>query len=76
MVALAGAMGSFAEAATKALPELCGLRVSESTVERTTERAGADVGARLAAGPTFGAAKAWEWSEDSEGKRSATRRPT
>ena len=43
VVALAGTVSSFAEAATETLPELCGLRVSESTVERTTERVGADV---------------------------------
>ena len=49
-VALAGALSSFAEAAQKTLPKLAGLRIGESTVERTTERAGADVGARLAEG--------------------------
>ena len=68
MVALAGAMGSFAEAATKTLPELCGFRLGESTVERTTERVGAEVGERLAAGDTFGPATPWTWAEDSEGK--------
>jgi hypothetical protein len=68
VVALAGAMGSFAEAAAKTLPELCGLRLGESTVERTTERVGAEVGERLAAGHTFGPATAWGWSEDSDGK--------
>ena len=67
-VALAGAMGSFAEAAAKTLPELCGLRLGESTVGRATERAGAEVGRRLAAGETFGPAKAWGWPEDSDGE--------
>jgi hypothetical protein len=67
-VALAGALGSFAEAAERTLPKLCGLRVSESTVERATERAGADVGERLASGATFGRAKGWEWSKDADGK--------
>ena len=67
-VALAGALGSFAEAATKILPKLSGLRVSESTVERVTERVGHDVGERLAEGQTFGENKAWEWSKDAEGK--------
>ena len=68
MVALAGAMGSFAEAATETLPESCGLRLGESTVERVTERAGAALGERLAAGETFGTGKPWEWSKDSEGR--------
>ena len=67
-VALAGALGSFAEAATKVLPKLSGLRVSESTVERTTERVGEDVGKRLSAGQTFGKASRWKWSKDAQGK--------
>lgn len=67
-VALAGTLGSFAEAATKILPKLSGLRVSESTVERTTERVGEDVGKRLSAGRTFGSASRWEWSKDAEGQ--------
>jgi hypothetical protein len=67
-VALAGALGSFAEAAQKVLPKLSGLRVSESTVERTTERVGEDVGARLSAGGTFGSKRGWKWSEDAEGQ--------
>jgi len=65
---LAGALSSFAEAATKTLPKLAGLIVSESTVERTAERVGHEVGERLAEGQTFGANKAWEWSTDAEGK--------
>jgi hypothetical protein len=67
-VALAGTLGSFAEAAAKILPKLSGLRVSESTVERTTERVGEDVGKRLGEGKTFGAARGWKWSKDAEGK--------
>ena len=67
-VALAGALSSFAEAAQKTLPKLAGLRVGESTVERTTERIGADVGARLAEGRTFGAKRNWQWSKDAEGQ--------
>lgn len=67
-VALAGALGSFAEAATKILPKLSGLRVSESTVERATERVGEDVGKRLNAGQTFGKSSHWKWSKDAEGQ--------
>lgn len=67
-VALAGTLSSFAEAAEKTLPKLCGLRVSESTVERVTEGAGADVGERLAAGETFGRAVDWRWSRDADGR--------
>jgi len=68
VVALAGALGSFAEAAQKILPKLGGLRVSESTAERTTERVGEDVGKRLGAGQTFGGRSGWKWSTDAEGK--------
>lgn len=67
-VALAGALGSFAEAATKTLPKLSGLRVSESTVERATERVGEDVGKRLSSGQTFGKPSHWKWSKDAEGQ--------
>jgi hypothetical protein len=67
-VALAGALGSFAEAAEKVLPKLSGLHLSESTVERTTERAGEDVGRRLSQGETFGRAAGWKWSADDEGR--------
>lgn len=70
-LALAGTLASFAEAATKVLPKLTGLRVSESTVERTTERAGQQVGERLAVGETFGPASLWDWTKDAEGKTCA-----
>ena len=71
LVALAGTVGSFAEAAKRALPKLSGLRVSESTVERTTERVGDHVGERLSAGDTFGPDRPWNWSEDADGKTCA-----
>lgn len=70
-VALAGALSSFAEAAGKTLPKLSGLRLGESTVERATERAGQDVGERLAAGRTFGGPTRWKWSRDADGKTCA-----
>lgn len=70
-VALAGALGSFAEAAERTLPKLAGLRVSESTAERVTEDIGAAVGARLAAGQTFGPARDWDWQPDADGRTCA-----
>jgi hypothetical protein len=66
-VAIAGAVDSFAEAASVVLKKLSGLRVSESTAQRTGEAAGRDIGRRLAAGETFGAARAWPWHKDAEG---------
>jgi len=71
IIGLAGVQASFAEASTRTLPKLAGMRVSESTVERATEAAGQRVGAALAAGQTFGAAKDWNWHRDAEGKTCA-----
>lgn len=70
-VVLAGALGSFAEAAQKILPRLAGLRLAESTVERSTERVGQRVGQLLAAGQTFGPARDWDWSKDALGQSCA-----
>jgi hypothetical protein len=65
---LAGTVGSFAEAAQKILPRLSGLRLSESTVERTTERVGEELGRRRGSGQTFGPEHVWKWSKDAEGR--------
>src|SRR5262249_48942428 len=59
LVSLAGALTRFAEAAEKVLPRLAGLRLAESTAERTTEAAGQRLRRRRAAGQTFG--RAWDW---------------
>jgi hypothetical protein len=64
LVALAGTLSSFGEAAEKVLPKLAGVRVSESTVERTTEAAGRTLGERLASGEVFGDSGPWQWSKD------------
>jgi hypothetical protein len=71
VTALAGALSSFAEAATRTLPKLAGLRLAESTVERIAERVGQRIGDRLAAGLTFGPARAWDWQPDADGQRCA-----
>jgi hypothetical protein len=71
LVCLAGAVDSFGEAADVVLKKLAGLRVSESTVERTSEAVGCDIGRRIEAGETFGAATSWPWHKDAEGKTCA-----
>jgi hypothetical protein len=72
VVALAGALGdSFEEAAAAILPRLAALRLSESTVQRTTEDAGARVGECLAQGRTFGPRETWDWHRDARGRRCA-----
>jgi hypothetical protein len=65
---LAGTTGSFAEAAEKFLPKMSGLRLSESTVERTTEDAGERLGTLWADGHTLGLAADWRWNHDAKGR--------
>ena len=50
IVTLAGALESFAVAAEKVLPKMTGLRLGESTVERTTEAVGRRLAGVLARG--------------------------
>ena len=71
MVSLAGLLSSFAEASEKVLPRLAGLRLAESTAERTAEAAGARLGRRRAAGETLGAARDWPWRTDALGRTCA-----
>jgi hypothetical protein len=71
LICLAGAVDSFGEAADVVLKKLAALRVSESTVERTSEAVGADIGQRVAAGETFGGSTPWPWHKDAEGKTCA-----
>ena len=68
---MAGVQESFGKAADRTLPKLAGLRLCESTVERTTEEAGARLGARLAEGAVFGLKAAWEWNRDATGRTCA-----
>ena len=71
VVCLAGVQTSFDEAATKILPKLANLRLSESTAERATEAAGQRLLQAQQAGQTFGAAPRWDWHKDAEGKKVA-----
>ena len=65
---LAGTVGSFAEAAAKLLPKMSGLRLGESTVERTTEAAGTRLGALWDDGHTLGPDRDWRWDHDAAGR--------
>jgi len=71
VVCLAGIQESFGKAAERTLYKLAGLRLSESTVERTTEAAGARLGERLDRGEVFGKAQAWEGNCDANGRSCA-----
>ena len=68
---LLGITNSFGTAADFVLYKSAGLRLSESTVERTTEAAGERLGKRLEQGEVFGPKQAWEWNLDAEGKTCA-----
>jgi hypothetical protein len=71
LVSLAGTLTSFAEAAAKVLPRMAGLRLAESTAERTTESAGLRLRQQRAAGQTFGPARDWPWPKDVRGRTCA-----
>ena len=72
VVSLAGTLSSFAQAAERTLRKLSGLRVSESTVERTTEETGQQVAEWLPEEPRQARrSRHWRWQRDAEGKRCA-----
>lgn len=67
---LAGMLHPFAEGAEQVLERMSGLRVSASTVQRTTETTGAAVAAQQAIPEgTRRLAKEWDWSRDTAGQR-------
>jgi hypothetical protein len=68
VVTLSGIKESFGKVAERSLWKQTGLRISESTVERTTEAAGERLGQLLAKGAVFGPARAWDWNCDRSGK--------
>ncbi len=65
---LAGTCDSFADAAEKLLPKRAGLRLRESTVERTTEAAGERLGALWDGGHTLGTTADWRGNRDAWGR--------
>jgi hypothetical protein len=71
VASIAGVQTSFAQAAEVTLQKLCGLRLSESTVERVTEAAGARLAKLLERRITFAERRPWAWQRDARGKRCA-----
>lgn len=71
VVTLAGTLSSFAEASERVLRKMAGLRIGESTVERTTEEAGARLRALRRARTRFGPQRAWPWQRDAQGRSCA-----
>ena len=68
LVTLAGTTGeSFAEAAEKLLPRLASVRLSESTVQRTSEAAGRRLAGLWRERKTLGGPTPWTWHKDARG---------
>ena len=71
VVTLAGTVADCFEKSADLIEEMAGVRLSEATVERTTEDAGRRLADAVAAGTTFGPKGDWPWHKDYEGKRCA-----
>ena len=71
LTSLAGGVSSGFDNGADLLREMSGLRLSESTVQRTTEDVGARIAALQAAGFTFGPRVQWQWRLDAQERRVA-----
>ena len=68
---LAGTLADSFEKGAELLHEMAGVKLSESTIERTTEDAGARLAHAVAAGKPIGPKADWPWHKDYEGKTCA-----
>jgi hypothetical protein len=68
---LAGAVADSFGKGAELLQEMAAVRLGESTVERTTEAAGARLAQDVRAGRTFGPKAVWGWHKDYQGRRCA-----
>ena len=68
---LAGAVADSFEKGAELLDEMAGTRLSESTVERTTEDAGQRLAEAVEAGTVVGPKADWPWYKDYDGKTCA-----
>jgi hypothetical protein len=68
LASLAGGVSPSFEKGAELLDEMSGVRLSESTLERTTEDVGARIAALLAEGITFGPRVQWPWRLDAKGR--------
>jgi hypothetical protein len=69
--ALAGTLTGFAEAAEKTLVRMSGLRICESTVQRTTEGAGSRLAELIRQEVAFTEPRSWDWHRDRHGRTCA-----
>jgi hypothetical protein len=68
VTALCGAVADSFEKGTDLLKETAGVRLSESTVERTTIAVGERIAKHLGKGRTFGGKEPWDWYRDARGQ--------
>jgi hypothetical protein len=68
LATLCGAVADSFEKGTELLQETSGVRLSESTVERTTEATGRRIAEHLRKGRTFGGKEPWDWFRDACGR--------
>lgn len=68
---LAGTVADSFEKGADMLQEMAGVRLGESTVERTSEDAGQRLAEAVQAGRTFGPKVLWPWHKDYRGRRCA-----
>lgn len=71
LVTLAGTQISFPKASQKTLHKMSGLRISESTVQRITEDAGARLRTLFDEGKSLGKSGPWTWQHDAQGRSCA-----
>ena len=68
LATLCGAVADSFEKGTELLAETAGIRLGESTVQRTTEATGLRIAEHLQKGRTFGGKGAWDWFRDACGR--------
>lgn len=68
LATLAGAVTDSFERGAALLLEMAGVRLSESTVERTTEEVGQRIAGHLRQGTLFEDPVAWDWHRDAKGR--------
>ncbi len=67
LTTLCGAVADSFEKGTDLLKETAGIRLSEATVQRTTEATGKRIAEHLQAGRVFGGKQPWNWHRDADG---------
>lgn len=68
LATLCGAVGESFQKGSELLKETAGVRLSESTVQRTTTATGNRIATHVQKGRTFGGKVAWDWFRDACGR--------